>query len=373
MTKNEQGKRAILGVSLFISALLLLALTFQSCQKDEMIFESENIDLKSSALSEIYLDYPEDAVAAGEDFNITFSSSCGRIMIERGFTGDMDEYGVITNKVYKGLTCDTENLLWEAVGLDEFETCEGATITENLTEPGTYVYRAKLNFKGKTDTECPDCEAFLGNKFECFTITVAAGNLNEGTFTDARDGHVYKWIKIGNQIWMAENLAFLPGSGSYAYNNDENNIATYGRLYTLEAAQAACPEGWHLPENDEWNTLITYLYNNDYGYEGNTYWVAKALASTTGWFENPVPGNVGNDQQSNNSSGFNAFPGGWRSTFGTFGTFYDIGLHAYWWTATFSYDSHNLIKNIYTGNNIVSGGIKNHAEAIGVRCVKNAE
>jgi hypothetical protein len=82
----------------------------------------------------LYLDFP-DEVNAGEDFDITFSSSCGRIMIERGFIAELDEYGEIINKVYTGLDCATENLMWEPVGEDLFENCEGATITENLKNP----------------------------------------------------------------------------------------------------------------------------------------------------------------------------------------------------------------------------------------------
>src|SRR5574344_921488 len=102
-----------------------------------------------------------------------------------------------------------------------------------------------------------------------------------GTFTDARDGNQYNWVKIGDQIWMAENLAYLPsvnmvadgsedaaGSYYYVYGYDGTNVAdakatanytTYGVLYNWTAALTACPTGWHLPTDAEWTTLITFL------------------------------------------------------------------------------------------------------------------
>lgn len=374
MRKKVNRKRVVSKITLFVSAVLLMVVTFHSCQQDEMILESEEIGLKSSTVSEIVLDFPGDEVNAGEDFYITFSSSCGRIMIERGFTAEVDEYGEIINKMYTGLTCDTENLFWEAVGEDVFESCQGATITENLTDPGIYVYRAKLNFKAVKNSGCQDCGDFVGNQFECFTVTVAAGggNENEGTFTDARDDKIYKWIKIGNQIWMAENLAFLPESGSYAYANNEDNVATYGRLYSWDAAMASCPAGWHLPTNNEWDILINYLAANEYGLEENATWVAKALASTTGWETSEYSGNPGYEPELNNSSGFTAIPGGTRDHY----AFWYMGRSACFWTATES--SSGSLLATYREVNFSTPWVSTYPynyklNAYSVRCVKDAE
>ena len=166
----------------------------------------------------------------------------------------------------------------------------------------------------------------------------------EGTFTDNRDGHVYQWVKIGEQTWMAENLAYLPrvnrvsdsqfeGKIFYVYGyNGENlseamaefNYKKYGVLYNWEAANGSCPEGWHLPTEKEWKELEKCLGMNTDGTvtrgwigSGN---VGKKLKSASGWKMNG-----GTDE-----TGFHALPGGCRGYEG----YGSLGFCAYFWTAS---------------------------------------
>ena len=130
-------------------------------------------------------------------------------------------------------------------------------------------------------------------------------------FKDSRDGKTYKKVTIGNQTWMAENLNF-DATGSVCYDNNSNNCAVYGRLYTWEAAKDACPEGWRLPTNTGWTTLENYVVGL-YAEKGNK------LKSTSGWYNN---GNGSDDY------GFSALPGG--SGDGS-GNFFSLGRAGNWW------------------------------------------
>jgi uncharacterized protein (TIGR02145 family) len=88
-----------------------------------------------------------------------------------------------------------------------------------------------------------------------------------GEFADSRDGKVYKTIKIGNQVWMADNLAFKTDSGCRADDNLQNNLKKYGYLYDWQTAKKVCPKGWHLPTKEDFETLINNAGNGDAAYE----------------------------------------------------------------------------------------------------------
>ena len=125
-----------------------------------------------------------------------------------------------------------------------------------------------------------------------FCVMGAFAAPEKGTMMDSRDGMTYRTVKIGKQVWTAENLNHKT-ENSYCYKDDEANCSKYGRLYTWKAAQKACPVGWHLPSEEEFKTLFETV--------GGEAVAGKILKSTSGWKEN---GN-GDD-----TFGFSALPAG---------------------------------------------------------------
>jgi uncharacterized protein (TIGR02145 family) len=185
-------------------------------------------------------------------------------------------------------------------------------------------------------------------------VTILAISLNAqqaGTFNDPRDGKTYKTTKIGNQTWMAENLAHKPNSGNYwAYDNNQNNVAKYGYLYDWQTAKNVCPSGWHLPSDAEWTQLTNFVGSNH----------ALKLKAKSGWSEN---GN-GSD-----NFGFSALAGGQRASFGIFEDAH--GYHGYWWCANEKNERFGWYVNMGSMSNDVFKGSFFKDLGISVRCLKN--
>jgi|GEM_PF-1824980 len=91
-----------------------------------------------------------------------------------------------------------------------------------------------------------------------------------GSFIDPRDGQTYRTIDINGQTWMVDNLNYDVGEECWFYNDDPQNAGPYGRLYTWEAAQRACPEGWRLPGIEEIRNLLKQFNNNKEAFEALT-------------------------------------------------------------------------------------------------------
>jgi uncharacterized protein (TIGR02145 family) len=195
------------------------------------------------------------------------------------------------------------------------------------------------------------------------THSVSGKSTNQNiTFSILSDieGNTYKYRKIGNQIWMEENLkttkyqngddigTTIPATKNisqenqpkyqWAYDGDESNVTTYGRLYTQHVImdnRNVCPAGWHVPSSVEFGDLIVYLISNGFNYDNSTNGnkVGKSLAAKTNWNSYPYSEGVpGNDFDTNNRSGFTGLPSGERIDFVQ--AFSGKGVHCYWWSSS---------------------------------------
>ena len=175
------------------------------------------------------------------------------------------------------------------------------------------------------------------------------------------DGNTYHTLAIGNQCWLRENMQttrFANGDSiffsqsfdfkhavRYFPNGESSNVGEYGYLYNWNAVahsvanngnqyvQGMCPDGWHIPAMTEWEELFGYLAGQSaMGCQGDSQYVAKALASKTGWAVSEMDCAIGNKLSSNNASGFHALPAGMF-----FGKFDFFGKVARFWSSSVSH------------------------------------
>ena len=236
-----------------------------------------------------------------------------------------------------------------------------------------------------------------------FTTLSSGGTSQDGqpcpgtpTVTDI-DNNIYNTVQIGNQCWMKENLRtthYADGTsialGSsisdtiayryYPYHN-QSIVSTYGYLYNWQAVmggsssssanlsgvQGICPTGWHVPSDAEWTQMTDYVSSqSQYVCGSDSTYIAKALASTTGWNSSPYPCAVGNNQSTNNETGFSAFPAG------DFCNGYDyVETYANFWCATEYNNDDAYVRNLGSDFADVYRDYLDKCYGLTVRCVRN--
>ncbi|MFT5822524.1 MAG: hypothetical protein ACI8ZM_003780 [Crocinitomix sp.] len=206
----------------FVLAALIM-LPIMSCKKDNPTDPEEEVNTPPTAPA--FLDAPENGeLEVGTAFTFTWSASTD-------VDGDPVKY-----TVYLGTNEDELDAVAEGLAVTNYSVSDLALET---------IYFIKV-------TASDDINTAVSSEIREFTTTTT------GVFTDSRDGMIYGTEKIGEQIWMKENLKFNSG-GSYSYDDNTSNDETYGRLYEWTAADDAIPDGWHLPTDSEWKTLETTL------------------------------------------------------------------------------------------------------------------
>lgn len=278
-----------------------------------------------------------------------------------------------------------------SIDIDKIELVDlvSVTINDNLMEyfesfPGEFTWNTSELETGEYKIIFSAIHNGIGVGEKEITI-----NLTEpviGTVTDI-DGNVYNTIQIGTQVWMVENLKtthYRNGdpispitvtegwenntTGGYCnYNNDDSYGETYGKLYNfyaVEDSRGIAPEGWHVPTQEEYKTLLYYLGGANVAggkmkEAGSEHWASPyTTAENTG----------------TNESGFTALPGGWLTASGDYAT---QGYMAYFWTSE-GYDSgmsgnrYGYARSLGLSTDKFYDAMNYHAYmAMSVRCVKD--
>ena len=259
------------------------------------------------------------------------------------------------------------------------QTCDESYTWDGITYTESGIYQRMY-------TSVHGCDSLVS-----LVLTVGNG------FTDERDGNSYCTITIGNQVWMAENLRYLPSvyrsnqesyteSRYYVYDYQGNNVEEakstynyneYGVLYNNIAAQNACPAGWHLPSDSEWTELEIYLENNGYNFDNyidsdndrETHNViGKSMASQTNWTVSDISNSPGRLQQKNNSSGFNGKPAGWKHLNGLFK---HINESAAWWATGYYTNGNGWDRYLFFSRAHCTRSHNNKHIGLSIRCIQD--
>ena len=210
-----------------------------------------------------------------------------------------------------------------------------------------------------------EADEIVGSSSSSIPLSSSSSNsiydAEKNTLKDLRDGQVYRTVKIGDQIWMAENLKYK-AEGSHCYDDVDSNCVKYGPLYDWATAKNVCPTDWRLPTKKEMETLLAAASG------GST--AGKVLKSKTGWPKD----NDGFDGNGTDDYSFSALPGGrWEDG----GPYSGVGISAYFWSLT-AY-SESSAYYMYLGyENYVLGNTSDKAKidfnlkihAFSVRCIK---
>lgn len=230
--------------------------------------------------------------------------------------------------------------------------------------------------KGKQECNCLhgickdgvcQCEAgYFGPK--CAECTKGAEDSyygkDECTFTDNRDGYVYPVVKINDQIWMAKNMAHVP-SGKYPDSdyfypgNMIENVKDYGNLYLWDAATDVCPEGWTLPQKEDFENILSKLGCNNVEFCEDADVIAKLRAADE----------ILGDFKGTDITGLALLPSG--SFWGEKEGFADFGVNANLWSATLFQG--NQAYGMFVSSEDAVIDHSGHEYAFAVRCILHAD
>ena len=205
----------------------------------------------------------------------------------------------------------------------------------------------------------------LNEGFPVRCIKDDEGGPAEGTFTDHRDVQSYRWKRIGNQVWMINNLNWNSSGGSWCYSNDPDKCDTFGRLYNWTTALTACPSGWHLPSDAEFKEVESYLGMSNADVNSEATMRASGEVGTKmkyqAWWANNGSGT--------NSSGFTVLPTGmYDADHQKFEYLYSNG---YFWTRDEYNTNQAWARGVYSSSVGVNRDDFEKTAGFSIRCIRD--
>jgi len=330
--------------------------------------------------AEVYLD--------GERQGTTPLTISDLLIGEYNLEIEKEGFGSVTETItiQEDETVTVEKQLPDAKEVTISSKISGADVYIDGNHVGETPYKGELGFGSK------QVKLVNGKRTEQKNINITEGGKGrwefelfekQGTFTDERDGKTYKWLRIGGQILMAENLNYDQDSygNDWCYESNSSNCDTYGRLYNWAAVmqgasssnsnpsevQGVCPDGWHVPSDKEWKELEMELGMSqsdveDDGWRG-TNEGSKLAGNASLWDSGDLTEN-----SEFGASGFTALPGGDRDGGGSF---HHIGNFGHWWSSTEHSSTNAWYRYLYCDRTYVYRLRSNKEHGYSVRCVRD--
>ena len=186
-------------------------------------------------------------------------------------------------------------------------------------------------------------------------------------FTDERDGRSYYITDAGNAEWFRENLAWS-GAG-YAFQNCEVMSQIFGRYYTWTEALTACPKGWRLPSEADWQNLLSNMGIKTAEYSDATGAAGKLMENIS--FNGTVMWPFSRNVKFSNSARFSAIPSGYATLDGNGRKFSNLNSYAVFWSSDKAEDGGHC-RYIYKDEDCLYSGVRDTKSFYAsVRCVRD--
>ena len=330
---------------IFIFIALFSVFALPSCKKEK----DDEIDYKNSFSGSLLFSIPE-YVAPGDTYIVTPS----------GLTrSDDKEKGI-------GIYWDCPELYIKKL------------MTRKEEDPLDKKGELTVNIIDSIGTVALKCTAFADDFYSAtasrsFVIVSPKNSLKYsdvaiGTrrFTDTRDKQVYTYKRIGNRDWMLRNLAYA-GAGK-PYHDCKAMDPIYGRYYTWEEAMEVCPEGWRLPDEEDWNDLYATVSEDKEN-------PAKGIAGSmmvTAYFNGDKLWEFWPEVKITNKASFSALPAGYATISGDHAKYTGSLEYAAFWTADEMDEEQAIYNYLYMKNpDLMVGSAHKNSFAASVRCVRD--